>query len=293
MRAPSTSTSTWRGSMPRQRQRLAPARGRPKALTLGSVRRACSRFSVPRSASSSWLTTVRAAGASCSGRAWRVAVTTTWGRLLAWASAAPADKASSAAAEMVQAAGWKSGSRRVCFSCAAASAARVGLSAAICTRLDASQAGFADCCGAPISDPVQGRAQPGFRRCPGTSKKGTAMKLLKVAPVLTLMAAALCVQAQTKEHLTPRSYHAGPSSLADAHVPGHQPQGPGHDAGRVRQGAADLLRALRRLPRRAAQGRHRQAPHARHHPWPRAPTTRSSSPTAARPACPTGRPAAR
>jgi hypothetical protein len=32
------------------------------------------------------------------------------------------------------------------------------------------------------------------------------------------------------------------------------------------ESAADLLRALRRLPRRAAQGRHRQAADARHHP---------------------------
>ncbi|MFO1228540.1 MAG: cytochrome D1 domain-containing protein [Roseateles sp.] len=51
------------------------------------------------------------------------------------------------------------------------------------------------------------------------------MKLLKVAPVLTLMAAALCVQAQTKEHSdTQIKYHAGPSSLAD--VPMYQATNP-------------------------------------------------------------------
>ena len=38
-----------------------------------------------------------------------------------------------------------------------------------------------------------------------------------------------------------------------------------HDDGRVRARAEDLLPALRRLPRRAAQGRHGQAAHARHH----------------------------
>ena len=51
------------------------------------------------------------------------------------------------------------------------------------------------------------------------------MKLLKVAPVLTLMAAALCVQAQTKEHSdTQIKYHASPSPLAD--VPMYQATNP-------------------------------------------------------------------
>ncbi|MEO3693543.1 cytochrome D1 domain-containing protein [Roseateles sp. DJS-2-20] len=51
------------------------------------------------------------------------------------------------------------------------------------------------------------------------------MKLFKVAPVLTLMAAALCVQAQNKEHSdTQIKYHAGPSPLAD--VPMYQATNP-------------------------------------------------------------------
>ena len=41
---------------------------------------------------------------------------------------------------------------------------------------------------------------------------------------------------------------------------------PGPDPGRVRRGEPDLLRALRRLPRRAAQGRDRQAADPRPHP---------------------------
>ena len=48
-------------------------------------------------------------------------------------------------------------------------------------------------------------------------------------------------------------------------APGHQSQGAADDQGRVRQGAPDLLRTLRRLSRRAAQGRHGQAADARHH----------------------------
>ncbi len=50
-----------------------------------------------------------------------------------------------------------------------------------------------------------------------------------------------------------------------ADVPEHEPEGAADDGGRVRQRAQDLFRALRRLPRRAAQGRDRQAADARHH----------------------------
>jgi nitrite reductase (NO-forming)/hydroxylamine reductase len=43
------------------------------------------------------------------------------------------------------------------------------------------------------------------------------------------------------------------------------PKAPPVSAGGVRPRQADLFRALRRLPRRAAQGRHRQAADAGHH----------------------------
>jgi hypothetical protein len=44
-----------------------------------------------------------------------------------------------------------------------------------------------------------------------------------------------------------------------AHAQDKPAEGAADDRGRVRPRQADLLRALRRLPRRAAQGRHRQA----------------------------------
>ena len=55
--------------------------------------------------------------------------------------------------------------------------------------------------------------------------------------------------------------------------PGPQAGRSGDDQGGVRQGGDDLLRALRRLPRRAAQGRDRQAADARHHAGSSASTT--------------------
>ena len=79
---------------------------------------------------------------------------------------------------------------------------------------------------------------------------------------LLLAAAPLVATAQDKKGVT-----AGRNELSGRHlavgrradVPEHQPEGAADDAGRVRRRTQDLLRALRRLPRRAAQGRHRQA----------------------------------
>ena len=59
-----------------------------------------------------------------------------------------------------------------------------------------------------------------------------------------------------------KNYQAAGSPLADEPmVHRSNPRRPADDPGRI-----DLLRALRRLPRRAAQGRHRQAADAGHHP---------------------------
>ena len=86
--------------------------------------------------------------------------------------------------------------------------------------------------------------------------------LTPIAATLLLAALPLAAVAQDKKPVTPAemNYQAGGSPLAgETMVQTSNPKGPADDDGRIRARATDLLRALRRLPRRAAQGRHRQA----------------------------------
>ena len=126
------------------------------------------------------------------------------------------------------------------------------------------------------------------------------MRSRAVIQTIALAAASAVAVAQpTKPERAPVGdaeirYQAGGSPLAEVEM--HQdinPKAPPMTKAGVRHGAPDLLRALRRLSRRAAQGRHRQAADARHHACRAAPSTsRCSSTTARPPACRTGGPPA-
>ena len=108
------------------------------------------------------------------------------------------------------------------------------------------------------------------------------MKILKslkrFAPLVAMLviAAPFAAQAQDKKGVTESElkYQAGASPLAaEPMYQSTNPKAPPMTQAEFDLGAQDLLRALRRLPRRAAQGRHRQAADARHHHRTRAPTT--------------------
>ncbi len=100
--------------------------------------------------------------------------------------------------------------------------------------------------------------------------KGGAVPVAQVAAVRAKVAAEPKTAASPTQHPTTTAelkYQGAPSPAGAAGVkilvtPGRA----GHDRARVQARAGDLLPALRRLPRRAAQGRHRQAAHPRHHP---------------------------
>ena len=103
---------------------------------------------------------------------------------------------------------------------------------------------------------------------------GTMLPLMAAAAMAFAIAGAQAQQpTQHKEITGPETaYQAGGSPLAGVDMyQDINPKAPPMIEGGVRQGAPDLLRALRRLPRRAAQGRDRQAAHAR--------TSRSTSGT--------------
>ena len=108
------------------------------------------------------------------------------------------------------------------------------------------------------------------------------MKRIARLTTMAWVVAAACVgatgvsYAQGKKGVTEPEirYQAGGSPLAGEEM--HQdinPKAPPMTKAEFDTAAADLLRALRRLPRRAAQGRDRQAADAGHHDRHRAPST--------------------